>query len=56
MATKTFTNEFKLNTKNASNLLDALSTSERVDIKPTQEIKAVHDKIEIKKIMAEVLK
>lgn len=55
MATKTFTTEFKLNSKGAINFLDALDQSERVDLKMNHEIKNVHDKPEIKNLISKLV-
>ncbi len=54
MATKTFTTEFKLNTKGATNLVSALNSSKRVDININQEVKNVHDRKEISLLMNKV--
>ncbi|MDR2834269.1 MAG: hypothetical protein LBV67_11190 [Streptococcaceae bacterium] len=55
MATKSFTSDFRLTAKAASNLIVALENSKRVDVKPRYEVKNVHKPEEIKNVTQRLL-
>lgn len=56
MATKSFTTEFKLNSKGAINLISALNASRKVDIEVSHEVKSVHGREEISNLVDNLIK